>query len=80
MSRLAALFDGAKTDLDAKLELLSEATAKEGIVRQAEEHAQELMKLAMDFQMYVMSSPNIPKPYFCFQSSFNEFMCLVGSY
>ncbi|KAK9967620.1 hypothetical protein ABG768_002006 [Culter alburnus] len=58
MSRLAALFDGAKTDLDAKLELLSEATAKEGIVRQAEEHAQELMKLAMDFQMVILNITN----------------------
>lgn len=66
MSHLAALIDGAKTDLDAKLELLSNATAKQGIVIRAEEHAKELMKLAMDFQMYIMSPPNIPKPYFCF--------------
>ncbi len=49
MTHLAALIDGAKNDLEAKLELL--ANAKAGIVRQAEEHAQELMKLAMDFQM-----------------------------
>lgn len=66
MSHLAALIDGAKTNLDAKLELLSKATAKQGIVRRAEEHANELMKLAMDFQMYTMTPPNIPKPYFCF--------------
>ncbi|XP_077082426.1 laminin subunit alpha-3 isoform X2 [Siphateles boraxobius] len=58
MSHLAALIDGAKTDLDAKLELLSKATAKQGIVRRAEEHAQELMKLAMDFQMVIVSITN----------------------
>lgn len=51
MTHLAALIDGAKNDLEAKLELLANATAKAGIVRQAEEHAQELMKLAMDFQL-----------------------------
>ncbi|XP_067271911.1 laminin subunit alpha-3 [Pseudorasbora parva] len=58
MSHLAALIDGAKTDLDAKLELLSIAVTKEGIVRRAEEHAQELTKLAMDFQMIILTITN----------------------
>ncbi|XDV22496.1 hypothetical protein PO909_027381 [Leuciscus waleckii] len=58
MSHLAALIDGAKTDLDAKLALLSNATAKRGIVIRAEEHAKELMKLAMDFQMVIVSITN----------------------
>ncbi|KAG1945758.1 laminin subunit alpha-3 [Pimephales promelas] len=58
LSHLAALIDGAKTNLDAKLEQLSSATAKQGIVRRAEEHAQELMKLAMDFQMVIVSITN----------------------
>ncbi|KAK7126755.1 hypothetical protein R3I94_018067 [Phoxinus phoxinus] len=58
MSHLAALIDGAKTDLDAKLELLSNANAKQGSVRRAEEHAKELMKLAMDFQMVIVSITN----------------------
>lgn len=52
------MIDGAKNELDAKLKLLSNATAKAGIVRRAEEHAEELMKLAMDFQMYVTRSWN----------------------
>ncbi|XP_016317754.1 laminin subunit alpha-3 [Sinocyclocheilus anshuiensis] len=58
MTHLAALIDGAKNELEAKLELLANATAKAGIVRQAEEHAQELMKLAMDFQMFIRSITN----------------------
>ncbi|XP_058615588.1 laminin subunit alpha-3 isoform X2 [Onychostoma macrolepis] len=58
MTHLAALIDRAKNDLEAKLELLANATAKAGMVRQAEEHAQELMKLAMDFQMFIRSITN----------------------
>ncbi|XP_052447159.1 laminin subunit alpha-3 [Carassius gibelio] len=58
ISNLAALIDGAKNSLEAKLDLLANATAKAGIVRQAEEHAQELMKLAMDFQMFIRSISN----------------------
>lgn len=37
--------------LNQKLDELSEATAMDVIVRKAEEHAQELMDLAMHFQM-----------------------------
>lgn len=59
MTHLAALIDGAKNNLEAKLELLSNATAKQEIVRQAEKHAQELTKLAMDLQMCVRSPPRI---------------------
>ncbi|KAL0160421.1 hypothetical protein M9458_044146, partial [Cirrhinus mrigala] len=58
ITHLAARIDGAKNELDAKLKLLSNATAKTGIVRQAEEHAEELMKLAMDFQMVILNITN----------------------
>ncbi|KAA0712146.1 Laminin subunit alpha-3 [Triplophysa tibetana] len=53
MSQLAAQVDGAKKHLNRKLDLLSQATAKAAIVRRAEEHAEDLMNLAMDFHMYV---------------------------
>nr|XP_021329128.1 laminin subunit alpha-3-like [Danio rerio] len=58
MTHLAALIDGAKYNLEAKLELLSNATAKQEVVRQAEEHAQELTKLAIDLQMVIMNIKN----------------------
>ncbi|XP_043079405.1 laminin subunit alpha-3 isoform X2 [Puntigrus tetrazona] len=58
ITHLAALIDGAKNNLEAKLELLANATSKAGIVRQAEEHAQELMKLAIDFQVFIRSITN----------------------
>ncbi|KAI2650441.1 Laminin subunit alpha-3 [Labeo rohita] len=58
ITHLAAMIDGAKNELDAKLKLLSNATAKAGIVRRAEEHAEELMKLAMDFQMVILNITN----------------------
>ncbi|XP_051979635.1 laminin subunit alpha-3 isoform X2 [Xyrauchen texanus] len=58
MSHLAAQIDGAKNSLDAKLNLLSKATAKERIVSKAEEHAQELWNLAMDFQMVILNIIN----------------------
>ncbi|XP_051550153.1 laminin subunit alpha-3 [Myxocyprinus asiaticus] len=58
MNQLAAQIDGAKNYLNAKLDLLSKATAKERIVRRAEEHAQELMNLAMDFQIAILNITN----------------------
>lgn len=47
--------DGAKSQLNQRLDELSKATAMDGLVRKAEDHAQELMDLAMYFQMYVLS-------------------------
>uniref|UniRef100_A0A9J8AVS3 Laminin, alpha 3 n=2 Tax=Cyprinus carpio TaxID=7962 RepID=A0A9J8AVS3_CYPCA len=58
ITNLTALTDEAKKDLEAKLELLANATAKARTVRQAEKHAEELMKLAMDFQMFIRNITN----------------------
>ncbi|KAL1251410.1 hypothetical protein QQF64_019206 [Cirrhinus molitorella] len=58
ITHLAAKIDGAKNELDAKLKLLANATAMAGIVRRAEEHAEELMRLAMDFQMVILNITN----------------------
>ncbi|XP_030646957.1 laminin subunit alpha-3 [Chanos chanos] len=49
--KLAAQLDGARNDVPKKLNELSLATSKEGLVRQAEEHAQSLFNLAMDLQI-----------------------------
>lgn len=58
MSQLAAQVDGAKSHLNRKLDLLSQATSKAAIVRRAEEHAEDLMKLAMDFHMAILNVTN----------------------
>lgn len=50
-ANLAAEVDGANSQLNKRLDELSKATAMDIIVRKAEEHAQELMDLAMHFQM-----------------------------
>ncbi|KAL6469402.1 hypothetical protein MHYP_G00229260 [Metynnis hypsauchen] len=57
-AELAAELDGAEIGLKQKLDELSRATAKEGIVREAEEHAQYLMDLAMHFQMSLLNYTN----------------------
>ncbi|XP_057181158.1 laminin subunit alpha-3 isoform X1 [Triplophysa rosa] len=58
MSQLAAQVDGAKEHLNRKLDLLSQATSKAAIVRRAEEHAEDLMNLAMDFHMAILNVTN----------------------
>ncbi|KAL7867133.1 hypothetical protein AOLI_G00149470 [Acnodon oligacanthus] len=57
-AQLAAELDGAEMGLKQKLDELSRATAKEGLVREAEEHAQNLMDLAMYFQMSLLNYTN----------------------
>uniref|UniRef100_W5LF91 Laminin, alpha 3 n=1 Tax=Astyanax mexicanus TaxID=7994 RepID=W5LF91_ASTMX len=58
LAKFAAEIDGAETDLNLKLSELSKATALQGIVREAEEHAQDLMNLAMHFQMSMLNYTN----------------------
>ncbi|XP_060735469.1 laminin subunit alpha-3 [Tachysurus vachellii] len=58
-ANLAAELDGAKSQLNQRLFELSNATAMDVIVRKAEEHAQELMKLAVHFQMSLLNFTNI---------------------
>ncbi|CAL8279923.1 unnamed protein product [Lota lota] len=48
--QLAAQLDGAKKDLTKKVNEISRAADKEDLVRRAEEHADNLSKLAMDLQ------------------------------
>ncbi|KAI4872935.1 hypothetical protein NFI96_023621 [Prochilodus magdalenae] len=57
-AKLAAELDGAQTDVKRKLNELSKASALETIVRQAEEHAQYLMDLAMQFDMSLLNYTN----------------------
>ncbi|XP_065101483.1 laminin subunit alpha-3 isoform X2 [Paramisgurnus dabryanus] len=52
LSQLAAEVDGARHNLERP------NTSKEAIVRRAEEHAQDLMNLAMDFQMAILNVTN----------------------
>ncbi|RVE61913.1 hypothetical protein OJAV_G00175350 [Oryzias javanicus] len=47
---LAAQLDGAKTDLTAKVKEITNAAAKKNIVEAAEEHANNLAKLAKDME------------------------------
>ncbi|XP_029930598.1 laminin subunit alpha-3-like isoform X2 [Myripristis murdjan] len=54
--QLAAQLDGAKTDLTKKVNELSQAADKEDIVRQAEDHADELKRLAKELEDAVRSS------------------------
>nr|XP_696031.6 laminin subunit alpha-3 [Danio rerio] len=48
--QLAAQLNGAKTDLKKKLQTVSQAAAKEKLVQQAEEHAENMYKLAKELQ------------------------------
>lgn len=48
--KLAAQLDGAKTDLTKKVNEISKAAAKEDIVKEAEEHAKDLNKLAQELE------------------------------
>lgn len=48
--QLAAQLDGAKTDLTKKVNEISKAAAKEDIVKDAEEHAKDLNKLAQELE------------------------------
>jgi len=48
--QLAAQLNGAKTELKDKVQVISQAAAKEKIVKQAEEHAENMYKLAKDLQ------------------------------
>ncbi|KAM9461695.1 laminin subunit alpha-3 [Clarias gariepinus] len=57
-AKLAAEMDGAKSQLNQRLDELSKATAMDGLVRKAEDHAQELMDLAMYFQMSLLNFIN----------------------
>ncbi|KAK3533777.1 hypothetical protein QTP70_027346 [Hemibagrus guttatus] len=57
-AQLAAELDGAKSQLNQRLFELSNATAMDDIVRKAEEHAQELLDLAMHFQMSLLNLTN----------------------
>ncbi|XP_062386045.1 laminin subunit alpha-3-like isoform X2 [Sardina pilchardus] len=54
--RLAAQIDGAKNDLTKRVNEISQAAAKEAIVKQAEEHAQKLSDLADQLEKAVNDS------------------------
>ncbi|CAL8344638.1 unnamed protein product [Merluccius merluccius] len=54
--QLAAQLDGAETDLTKKVNELSQAADQEDIVRRAEEHADNLNKLAMNLQNAVRNA------------------------
>ncbi|XP_046712935.1 laminin subunit alpha-3 [Silurus meridionalis] len=53
-----AKLDGAKSQLNHRLDELSKATGMDNLVRNTEEHAQELMDLAMHFQMSLLNVTN----------------------
>ncbi|KAI5626541.1 laminin subunit alpha-3-like, partial [Silurus asotus] len=53
-----AKLDGAKSQLNQRLDELSKATGMDNLVRNIEEHAQELMDLAMHFQMSLLNVTN----------------------
>ncbi|XP_071007922.1 laminin subunit alpha-3-like [Oncorhynchus clarkii lewisi] len=55
---LAAEIDGAKPNLTKRLNDIAKAKQKEGIVVMAEEHAEELNRLAMELQMAVHNATN----------------------
>ncbi|XP_037391080.1 laminin subunit alpha-3-like isoform X2 [Pygocentrus nattereri] len=54
--QLAAQLDGAKKDLINKVNSISQAAAKEGLVKEAEDHAATLSRLANDLQEAVRNS------------------------
>ncbi|KAK7158531.1 hypothetical protein R3I94_004991 [Phoxinus phoxinus] len=53
--QLGAQLNGAKTELKDKVQVISQAAAKEKIVKQAEEHAENMYKLARDLQEAVQN-------------------------
>ncbi|KAK2901448.1 hypothetical protein Q8A67_009563 [Cirrhinus molitorella] len=53
--QLAAQLNGAKTELKDKVQTISQAAAKEKIVKQAEEHAANMQKLAKELQQAVQN-------------------------
>ncbi|XP_023853748.1 laminin subunit alpha-3 [Salvelinus sp. IW2-2015] len=55
---LAAEIDGAKPNLTKRLNDIAKAKQKEGIVVMAEEHAEELNRLAMELHMAVHNATN----------------------
>ncbi|XP_072543376.1 laminin subunit alpha-3 isoform X2 [Salminus brasiliensis] len=57
--QLAAQLDGAKTDLTKRVNSISQAAAKEGLVKRAEDHAAMLSKLANDLQEAVKNSSGL---------------------
>ncbi|KAL6491046.1 hypothetical protein MHYP_G00013910 [Metynnis hypsauchen] len=54
--QLAAQLDGAKKDLINKVNSISQAAAKEGLVKEAEDHAATLSRLANELQEAVRNS------------------------
>ncbi|KAK5860005.1 hypothetical protein PBY51_021515 [Eleginops maclovinus] len=54
--QLAAQLDGAKTDLNKKVNDITKAAAKEGIVVKAEDHAKNLAKLANELEAAVKNA------------------------
>ncbi|KAI1891331.1 hypothetical protein AGOR_G00142700 [Albula goreensis] len=56
--RLEAQFDGARTDLIKKVNAISQAASKEPIVVRAEEHAEELDRLAGEWRELVKNAMN----------------------
>ncbi|XP_008332400.1 laminin subunit alpha-3 isoform X3 [Cynoglossus semilaevis] len=54
--QLAAQLDGAKADLSKKVKEISEAAAKENLVRAAEDHAEELLKMAKELENAVKNA------------------------
>ncbi|XP_066575649.1 laminin subunit alpha-3 isoform X1 [Amia ocellicauda] len=54
--QLAAQLDGAKNDLNKKVNDLSKAGSKEGLVERAEKHAENLDRLARDLQEAVKNA------------------------
>lgn len=48
--QLAEQLNGAKTELEDKVQTISQAAAKENIVKQAEKHAENMHKLAKELQ------------------------------
>ncbi|KAF3699380.1 Laminin subunit alpha-3 [Channa argus] len=57
--QLAAQLDGAKTDLTEKVNEISKAAGKEDIVKAAEDHAQNLDKLAKDLEDAVKNTSGL---------------------
>ncbi|XP_043120078.1 laminin subunit alpha-3 [Puntigrus tetrazona] len=53
--QLAAQLNGAKAELKEKVQTISQAAAKENIVKRAEEHAENMHKLAKELQEAVLN-------------------------
>ncbi|XP_019900931.2 laminin subunit alpha-3 isoform X2 [Esox lucius] len=56
--QLAAQLDGARINLTVKVNTLSQASAKEDLVKRAEEHAKMLSELAMELEDAVKNASN----------------------